>query len=161
MEVTCDYTIVTRPCPEDVLNAGLSKSVGPEFLPERLEPMKKQCGRCHAEEFRRLNRVGVLERKVLPLLGYFPWECALCRRKTYLHADGHRVLALNSDRRRAQIAYTPPDRRRPQSSSVAASDGNKPSKAPDGGPVSRAAAPLPAPTSLKVRLMARVRTFSF
>jgi hypothetical protein len=125
--------------------------------------MKKQCGRCHAEEFRRLNRMGFLERKVLPMLGYFPWECALCRRKTYLHADGHKAvgLSLGRDRRRVQAAFDPPDRRQPQSSSAAASAGNKPSKAPDDGPASRAAVAPSALTSLKVRLMARVRTFSF
>jgi hypothetical protein len=130
--------------------------------------MKKQCERCHAEEFRRLNRVGFVERKVLPLLGFFPWECALCRRKTFLQADGHKTvshkavgMAFNHDRRRAQVAFDHPDRRQPQSSSAAARAGNKPSKARGDKPVPRVSGSPSALTSLRVRLMARVRTFSF
>jgi len=29
-----------------------------------------------------------MERKVLTFLGFFPWECALCRRKVILRTDG-------------------------------------------------------------------------
>jgi hypothetical protein len=125
--------------------------------------MKKVCGRCHAEEFRRLNRIGFIERTVLPLLGFFPWECALCRRKMFLRADGHKVggVSVKRERRRAQVAFNPPDRRQRQSSSVAAKDGSKPSKATGDKPVSRAGPAPSALTSLKVRLIARVRTFSF
>jgi hypothetical protein len=50
--------------------------------------MKKLCGCCQSKEFRRLNRVGYLERQVLPSLGIYPWECSLCRRKIYLRTDG-------------------------------------------------------------------------
>ena len=50
--------------------------------------MKKQCDRCSGKFFRRLNRKGYLERVVLPALGFFPWECALCRRKVVLRTDG-------------------------------------------------------------------------
>jgi hypothetical protein len=55
---------------------------------EFFEAMKKQCDRCSGKFFRRLNRKGLLERKVLPFLGFFPWECALCRRKVVLRTDG-------------------------------------------------------------------------
>jgi hypothetical protein len=50
--------------------------------------MKKQCDRCSGKFFRRLNRKGFLERTVFPALGFFPWECALCRRKVVLRTDG-------------------------------------------------------------------------
>jgi hypothetical protein len=50
--------------------------------------MKKQCDRCSGKFFRRLNRKGWMERKVLPFLGLYPWECALCRRKVVLRTDG-------------------------------------------------------------------------
>jgi hypothetical protein len=50
--------------------------------------MKKQCDRCSGKFFRRLNRKGFMERTALPFLGFFPWECALCRRKVVLRTDG-------------------------------------------------------------------------
>ncbi|HEY5328415.1 MAG TPA: hypothetical protein VIJ79_00910 [Acidobacteriaceae bacterium] len=50
--------------------------------------MKKQCDRCSGKFFRRLNRKGFMERKLLPFLGFYPWECALCRRKVVLRTDG-------------------------------------------------------------------------
>jgi hypothetical protein len=58
--------------------------------------MKKKCGRCQAERFRRVNRVGFFERSVLPLLGFFPWECALCRRKVMLRDDGLQWIMAKS-----------------------------------------------------------------
>jgi hypothetical protein len=58
------------------------------ILSEFFEAMKKQCDRCSGKFFRRLNRKGYLERVVLPALGFFPWECALCRRKVVLRTDG-------------------------------------------------------------------------
>jgi hypothetical protein len=53
--------------------------------------MDRLCAHCQGKECRRLNREGFLERRILPLLGYFPWECSLCRKKFFLRADGHRV----------------------------------------------------------------------
>ena len=50
--------------------------------------LKRKCTRCESNEFRRLNRVGFFERQLLPVFGFFPWECALCRRKSYLHNEG-------------------------------------------------------------------------
>jgi hypothetical protein len=38
----------------------------------------------------RLPRHGFLQRKVYPLLGYFPWECVLCRRVTMLKKEHQR-----------------------------------------------------------------------
>jgi hypothetical protein len=55
------------------------------------EAMKKQCVRCNGNFFRRLNRSGYMERTVLPFLGFFPWECALCRRKVILRTDGFKA----------------------------------------------------------------------
>ncbi len=51
---------------------------------------KRPCTYCEGQELRRLNRAGFVERQVLPLLGYYPWECALCRRKVFLRTDGVR-----------------------------------------------------------------------
>jgi hypothetical protein len=51
---------------------------------------EKICIRCKASAFRRVNRVGFVQAVLLPLLGYFPWECALCRRKMFFRDDGRR-----------------------------------------------------------------------
>ena len=115
--------------------------------------MKKSCGRCHSEEFRRLNRAGFFERKVLPLLGFFPWECCLCRLKVMLRNDGLQSIMAKS-RAHHLLRYR-------SSSSSAASMGRKPSKAAGFTSGSRAVRPASELTSANVRLMARVRTPSF
>ena len=49
----------------------------------------KRCPYCRYGEFRRVNRRGWLEQNVLPkLLGLFPWECVLCRRRKYFRDAG-------------------------------------------------------------------------
>lgn len=53
--------------------------------------MKRLCPRCHGKEYRRVNRKGFWERTVLTFLGYFPWECTLCRTKTFLRVEGPHV----------------------------------------------------------------------
>ena len=53
---------------------------------------RKKCASCGAMAFRRINRVGFLERVLLPRLGFYPWECALCRKKTYRRTSGHRDM---------------------------------------------------------------------
>jgi hypothetical protein len=45
---------------------------------------------------RRLSRAGVLERKILPYLGYYPWECSICRAKTYFRDEGQRRRSRTS-----------------------------------------------------------------
>jgi hypothetical protein len=50
----------------------------------------KVCPRCKNTTFRRINRIGFLQRVVLPWLGFFPWECVMCRRRTFFHDAGHR-----------------------------------------------------------------------
>ena len=53
--------------------------------------MKRQCANCQGKECRRLNRQGFLERRILPLVGFFPWECSLCRKKIFLRTNGRQV----------------------------------------------------------------------
>jgi len=66
--------------------------------------MKKQCDRCDGKFFRRLNRRGYFEHVVLPALGLFPWECALCRRKVILRTEGCKTPSkLNA----AQARFAP------------------------------------------------------
>jgi hypothetical protein len=55
--------------------------------------MKKRCTHCIGQEYRRLNRQGFWERKFLTLFGLYPWECALCRHKTFLRNKGHHAAS--------------------------------------------------------------------
>jgi hypothetical protein len=49
---------------------------------------KKICPSCRYGEFRRINRRGWIERDVLSRLGWFPWECVICRRKKLFRDEG-------------------------------------------------------------------------
>jgi len=40
---------------------------------------------------RRLPRAGFWQKRVMPMFGYFPWECPLCRKLIYLKKRGKRV----------------------------------------------------------------------
>ena len=53
---------------------------------------RKKCAQCGSTAFRRINRVRFMERVLLPWLGFYPWECAVCRRKTYRRTNGHRDM---------------------------------------------------------------------
>ena len=33
-----------------------------------------------------MPRIGLLEQKVLSLLGYYPWECSACRKRVMMKA---------------------------------------------------------------------------
>jgi hypothetical protein len=48
----------------------------------------KVCFWCGSTNFRRVNRSGFLQRYVLCVLGWYPWECVICRRKTLLRKVG-------------------------------------------------------------------------
>lgn len=37
-----------------------------------------QCPRCDSTYMRRMSRMGLLEGKILPIFGYFPWRCTGC-----------------------------------------------------------------------------------
>lgn len=52
---------------------------------------KRVCAHCATGQFRRVNRQGWLQERLLPsLLGLFPWECVLCRRKKFFRDSGNR-----------------------------------------------------------------------
>jgi len=38
-----------------------------------------------------MKRHGFLQKKVYPMFGYYPWECALCRHINFFKARGQRV----------------------------------------------------------------------
>ncbi len=54
---------------------------------------KQPCPKCEQGELRRLNRIGFIERELLHAFGFFPWECVLCRKKSYVRDNGHADIA--------------------------------------------------------------------
>jgi hypothetical protein len=59
---------------------------------EEVNPLSKRvCKECGSERLRRLNRRGWAQVRLLPILGFFPWECTLCRTRTFCRDDGHRA----------------------------------------------------------------------
>jgi hypothetical protein len=55
----------------------------------RIRLSSKKCRSCGSSALRRVNRTGYLQRAILARLGYFPWECAICRNKSFFKDDGH------------------------------------------------------------------------
>jgi len=49
------------------------------------------CPECGSEQLRRLARQGLLQRKVYPLFGLFPWECPICRQTRLFRVRGKRI----------------------------------------------------------------------
>ena len=50
------------------------------------------CRVCGNPNMRRLARIGFAQRYILPLFGYYPWECFACRKIRLLRVRGKRVL---------------------------------------------------------------------
>ncbi len=49
------------------------------------------CPDCGSRHLRRLPRHGFLQQKILPLFGYYPWECPICREIKFFRKRGKRV----------------------------------------------------------------------
>jgi len=49
------------------------------------------CPECGSRHLRRLPRQGFLQRKIYSTLGFFPWECPICRNNFLLRKRGKRV----------------------------------------------------------------------
>lgn len=49
------------------------------------------CPKCGSERMRRLPRQGFWQKSIMPMLGYYPWECPLCRELSYIKRRGKRV----------------------------------------------------------------------
>jgi hypothetical protein len=48
-----------------------------------------QCPKCSEEDvMRRMERVGWLEKKFLPIFGFYPWECSGCRKRSMMKDRG-------------------------------------------------------------------------
>jgi hypothetical protein len=64
---------------------------------------------CGSSALRRINRHGFLEETMLPKLGLYPWECAMCRKKTFLRDNGHAEIRRKQGSRAGRAAQAPPD----------------------------------------------------
>ena len=49
---------------------------------------KLRCPKCHREQLARIARHGFLRKKISAIFGFYPWECALCRRQFMLWKRG-------------------------------------------------------------------------
>lgn len=49
---------------------------------------KLVCPGCGHEQLARIARRGFLRKKVYPLLGFYPWECAMCRKEFLIRKRG-------------------------------------------------------------------------
>jgi hypothetical protein len=49
---------------------------------------KLMCPDCHQEELERIARRGFLRKHVYPILGYYPWKCAICGRDYAIRERG-------------------------------------------------------------------------
>ena len=49
------------------------------------------CSHCGCKHLLRMKRAGLLEEKVLPLLGFYPWKCTDCRARMLLRSRGKRT----------------------------------------------------------------------
>lgn len=50
--------------------------------------MKLQCPNCHQEQLARIARHGFMREHVYSMFGYYPWECAICRREYLIRKRG-------------------------------------------------------------------------
>jgi hypothetical protein len=43
-----------------------------------------RCPKCNQDSFGRSRRRGLLEMRILPLFGFFPWRCHTCDKRVWL-----------------------------------------------------------------------------
>lgn len=73
--------------------------------------MKLQCPNCHQEQLARIARRGFMREHVYPKFGYYPWECAICRREYLIRKRGAAY-------RKVSVPSTPINDRTPSTEST-------------------------------------------
>lgn len=65
---------------------------------------KLVCPNCGHEQLARIARRGFLRKKIYPLFGLYPWECAMCRKEFLIRkrAAGYRRVPSASQAAREQ-----------------------------------------------------------
>jgi hypothetical protein len=74
------------------------------------------CRACGNQHLRRLARIGFFQKNFLPLFGFYPWECFVCRKTKYFRVRGKRVfrriwdeeIDLSIDEIEAQVPVSEP-----------------------------------------------------
>jgi predicted RNA-binding Zn-ribbon protein involved in translation (DUF1610 family) len=63
------------------------------------ERLNLPCPACGTDHMRRLARAGFWQRQVFSRIGYYPWECPLCRKTRLFRVRGKRAKAkvVNSE----------------------------------------------------------------
>jgi predicted RNA-binding Zn-ribbon protein involved in translation (DUF1610 family) len=64
------------------------KSVQRESLVFGSSGVSLKCPKCKSGQISRVQRYGFLEKKILCHLGFFPWECSICRRRIRVKTRG-------------------------------------------------------------------------
>lgn len=60
-------------------------------MPKNLDFLNEPCHSCGTAGWERVQRIGFLQKKVLPLFHLYPWRCPICNK--------HRYLKLRADPR--------------------------------------------------------------
>ena len=55
------------------------------------------CPGCSSPYLRRVRREGFMRKRVYAYFGYFPWECAICRKTFMLRVRGKRTRHHHSE----------------------------------------------------------------
>ena len=66
------------------------------------------CPKCSSIHFHRIHREGFLQERFLPMFGYYPWECKVCRKVSLL-----RLRAKAGKRSKDQYQDRNQDRSKP------------------------------------------------
>ena len=66
--------------------------------------MKKTltCPNCRHQQLARIARRGFLRERLFPIFGFYPWECAMCRRQFLLRKRGAAYRKSSSRKSGAQ-----------------------------------------------------------
>jgi ssDNA-binding Zn-finger/Zn-ribbon topoisomerase 1 len=67
---------------------------------------KLVCPACGHEQLARIARRGFLRKKLYPILGFYPWECAMCRKEFLIRkrGAGYRRVSSASPSAREHVA---------------------------------------------------------
>jgi hypothetical protein len=74
---------------------------------------KLRCPKCEQVQLARIARRGFLRERFLPLLGLFPWQCAICGEELLIRNRG-RVDRNYKERKRATVSQKVPGTLHPQ-----------------------------------------------
>lgn len=80
----------------------------------RRSQTKLECPNCHEEQLARIARRGFLRNRIYPLIGLYPWQCAICGRHYLLRkrSTGYRRPAEASERGTQPSPHNDPIRTR-------------------------------------------------